>query len=485
VLTRTVYEHGRHVLAHIEWDETGRGNHYLCDVVGLLFAGAYLPGSPESDAWLAYGARRLIRETEDQFHVDGSNFEASTSYHRLSAETVVWATALLRGLPEDRAAALETGRSAILATTPGWNEEPDVPGRVGGETGWFPFPDWFDQRLSRMAAFTMAATRPDGRVVQVGDNDNGRLVKLEPAVRSASVGAAIAPAEEVLDHRHLVGAVGALLGRRDLTEFSGGETAEAALIRSLVAGNAADPAPGDEPSGATVTATGLAAFPDFGLFVRRTTQLYVAVRCGGIGQRGRGGHAHNDQLSIEVAARGVPFIVDPGTYVYTPLPDRRNQFRGTEFHNTLCLEDQEQASWPPGPGGLFMLSGDPRARVVEVSEQRFVGEHHGFGAVHRRTIAWADDGMDVVDRCRAPGEKLVSLHLDPGVEVGTGPDATSIVLASRGVSMSARAADGRWSVEPCLVSPAYGRLEESRRLLLRGAGEEISWRLAVGPPARE
>ncbi len=42
------------------------------------------------------------------------------------------------------------------------------------------------------------------------------------------------------------------------------------------------------------------AYPDFGIYVFRSRRLFLAVRCGAIGQRGRGGHAHNDQLAIEL-----------------------------------------------------------------------------------------------------------------------------------------------------------------------------------------
>src|SRR4029077_4232742 len=96
----------RFIIGNLEWDPEFRGNHYLADLVGLLFVAAYLPSTPETDAWLAFAATELIAEAQRQIHPDGSGFEASTCYHRLSVEMMVYAVAILDGLtPFERAAA--------------------------------------------------------------------------------------------------------------------------------------------------------------------------------------------------------------------------------------------------------------------------------------------------------------------------------------------------------------------------------------------
>ena len=40
---RSIYEHGLHIMKNLEWNEELRGNHYLSNIVGLLFVAAYLP----------------------------------------------------------------------------------------------------------------------------------------------------------------------------------------------------------------------------------------------------------------------------------------------------------------------------------------------------------------------------------------------------------------------------------------------------------
>ena len=115
VFSRSAFEHGSHIAANLEWSSRLRSNHYLADVVGLLFAAAYLPASTRTDAWLLFATRELLAEVQNQFLPDGGNFEGSTCYHRLSAEMATWGLALVLALPSDRLAAVFEPTPAVLA----------------------------------------------------------------------------------------------------------------------------------------------------------------------------------------------------------------------------------------------------------------------------------------------------------------------------------------------------------------------------------
>ena len=54
-----------------------------------------------------------------------------------------------------------------------------------------------------------------------------------------------------------------------------------------------------------------AAYRDAGLYVQRRGDAYLLVRCGTTGVGGQGWHAHNDQLSFELALGALPLVVDP------------------------------------------------------------------------------------------------------------------------------------------------------------------------------
>ncbi len=410
--------HGRHIAAHLEWHPEHRANHYLADVVGLVFIGAFLPRTEETDCWLAFGVRQLIAETERQFTDDGANFEASTNYHRLSAEMVAFASAVALGLDDDN-------RQALAAYDHRkWTRHPTLPpAPVPWTDDAGPFPQWYGARLRRMAEFTMHVTKPNGLVAQVGDTDNGRLFKLSPACDDAG-------SEIVLDHRALVAAVDGLTGGGDLTAFAGPDFAfEAVLISALAGGARLDGAAAsavgrtvDRPPAAPdhgadrITETvielpdpdvldGLeaVAYPDFGIYLWRSARFFLSVRCGAVGQNGRGGHAHNDQLAIELNVDGEDWLADPGSFTYTASPELRDAYRSVRAHAVPRLGDEEPARLDLGP---FRLEDRAKARCLGFDATHFHGVHFGYGVPVFRTVRIEAARIVVVDGYGAmgPGE---------------------------------------------------------------------------------
>jgi Heparinase II/III-like protein/Heparinase II/III N-terminus len=381
VIRRSVLEHGRHIAANPEWDPYLRGNHYLADVAALAILGSYVE-APEAGGWLERGATELGRELDLQFHEDGTNFEGSTSYHRLSAETAVYAVAAIMGAPGGRVR---------------------LPGNVG-------------DLLRRMAQFTAAVTGPGGFVAQVGDNDSGRFLQLVP----------VAP-EHSLDHRHLADAMAGLLGdavadgippgpdRSALRALAGGanlaptqaaaRTAPAQALR-IAGTKALDEVmeriaglPGASRATYRIAAPGtsltsrltLSAFPYGGYWVARSDRFHLVIRCGPVGQDGNGGHDHNDQLSFSIWLDGEPLIQDPGTYVYLPLLEERNRYRSAANHSGPLPDGPEPARLDIDPFSL----GDPRPGIcLAWCEEGFAGRHvDRLGREALEVIRW--DGGEI------------------------------------------------------------------------------------------
>ncbi len=387
-----ILAHGKHIMKNLEWHDVHRANHYLADIVGLLFVAAYLPCTDESNAWLTFSVEQMIREVERQFTPDGANFEASTSYHRLSTEMVIYGSALILGLPKDKKAMLRGKNS---------------------------FPDWYFERLERMAEFSMHVTKPNGRVAQIGDNDNGRFFKICPSFSKAG-GILV---EQHLDHRSTVAAVNGLIGRDDFEEFSGPEFAlETTVVSALAGGQKINSylepgaSPGAmavqikgginddlavlaqtfiEPVDATVL-IGLAVYgyPDFGLYIWRSDRFFMSVRCGPIGQNGNGGHAHNDQLAIELNIDGEDWIADPGTYLYTPSPIDRDMYRSVHAHASTKIGNEEPAKLDLG---LFRLEDKASARCLSFGPGGFTGMHSGYGVALHRRIDFQEGQLCITD----------------------------------------------------------------------------------------
>jgi hypothetical protein len=375
IFARSVLEHARHIRGNLEWDPDFRANHYLANIVGLLYGAAYLPLNDETDAWLTFAVQELHAEVLRQFGPDGAGFEASTAYHGLSAEMALYGTALALGLGEERSAT---------------------------------FSETCFSRLAAAAQFLRDVTKPNGRIAQVGDSDSGRFLKFFN--------------EKCLNHEHLLAAFGGLFG-----DANG--LPETAIVASL-AGNrkiAARPEERDLRLSSGFVPTGrvlldvefvlpeaglskdlrLAAYPDFGLYIWRSERLFLSVRCGPIGLNGRGAHAHNDQLAVELNIDGEDWVADPGSYLYTPLPERRDEYRSVKAHFAPRLGDKEPGNLKLG---LFWLGDEAKAEALRFDSDRFVGCHHGFGIPVYREVSQSAGKIrvrDIIDDGGADAQKIV------------------------------------------------------------------------------
>jgi hypothetical protein len=508
VLVRSVYEHGCHIANNLEYSPDFRANHYLADIVGLLFVAAYLPRTPETDAWLAFAVQELISETERQFLPDGAHFEASTSYHRLASEMVLYGTGIVLGLPKEKQQALADYDYRQHRVRPPLKQAPMRLYPLPGNGALSPFPPgWFD-RLAKMVEFSGNITRPDGRAPQIGDNDSGRFFKIRPRYRALTVAQAkelyfnlknhdgLADDqrywdEDHLDHRHLREAWDGLARRSGEREDSDASSIETRLMRSLVRGKGISPPAvvvqtSEKPHNAEHGATELGlraglslfAYPDFGLYVYKSKRLYLAVRCGGQSHDGRGGHAHNDQLSIELAIDGVPILIDPGTYCYTCSLERRYSFRSTAMHNTLCIPGKEQNPLLPGLFGAFRLPNRARGRVIEANLDTFIGEHFGFGTPHRRTIQIEPARIKIVDECENSSRKEIRLHFAPNDEVCETSEPGMIRLAIGKQEVTVGAPNAAWSKENYALSPGYGLSCPAVAAVFRTDASRIEWFVA-------
>ncbi|WP_017903426.1 heparinase II/III family protein [Pseudomonas asplenii] len=451
---RSVVAHGRHIVTHLEWFPHLRSNHYLANLAGLLFVAAYLPPSEESDAWLMLAANELGKEMFVQFQADGSNFEASTSYHRLSAELVLFPA----GLAHRVAARLQALSPASLhggldasgpGVLPAQRSEPATYTLQSAEAL---------RHLVRMGDFSRAITRPDGGVAQVGDNDSGRFFKLTPDRQHDE------PWGD--GHRVLIDCVAQLRQGVNTPPASLDGLILRALLGPLEQGQVGAP---EAPLPV------LCAFADFGLYVYRRPRLWLSLRCGSVGQLGNGGHAHNDQLSLEACFDGVPFIVDPGTYVYTALPEQRNALRSNRAHATLTAEPGEQNGWLAGVTGLFSLSRVAPTRVLRADEDGFVGEHDGFAATHRRAVAFIEGGFEVIDEHAGTGE--LAFPLAPQVQAQR--DGQDWLLVAGGRRVRLKISAGQSVLEIGTYSPAYGCKVESQVIRVRDVPALCVWSMRL------
>lgn len=413
-----IHEHAVHVLNNLELSEKSTNNHYLANIVGLLFCASYLERTHETDQWLAFSIQELISEVCKQFYEDGTNFEASTCYHRLSSELVIYSVALILGLSASKKQALAEYENKS------WKIEPKL--KLATEQEWninsanF-FPDWFIQRLYNAGLFIKDLTKYDGDIPQFGDNDSGRFLKFSPNgnfisnqeaeskylnlrnyVKTASLDLQDKYWDEnTLNHQTLLSAFYGLFRTDDFQNAQQKFPIEASVIMSLAKSKTLPKYiaklntftnsnisivdfknfpyrqktiiyPQQTLSKSLTENIKLKIYADFGVHIFRSDRLFLAVFAGQNGQNGLGGHAHNDKLSFELNIDNENLTLDPGTYLYTPLPEKRNKFRSTKMHNCPYIPNFEQNNWVSGKNGLFCMHNDSMCNLLSHRENQLI-----------------------------------------------------------------------------------------------------------------
>lgn len=407
---RALLKHGLFIYNNLENKYEVTSNHFLSNLVGLYYVGSVLRGLPETGEWLEFCRASLEREIEIQVLEDGADYESSVPYHRLVTELF-----------------LGTARLASLR----------------GE----PFSEAYRTRLRKMVHFLAATLRPDGLMPQIGDADDGRLHIFGYGwSRPQDPRHIFAPAALALDEPEWLIHAGPCGGW------------EAAWW-----GFDIDPSciqDGSPPETAEL-------FPDAGLAIFRRSGTYLIVTNGRVGTKGFGNHKHNDQLGFEFHAKGIPLVVDPGSFVYTADAAERNLFRSTAYHNTLSVDAEEQNELRPE--WLFRLfeRAHPEHLGFNVGSTwvEYRGQHVGYRRLkhpvsHERTFHLDIErpALYIRDRLEGAGTHFLRWHFHLAPEVSATQRAERIfVLNAGGQCFTIGTDEGPKGVlRDAWYSPSYG-----------------------------
>jgi hypothetical protein len=407
-----LYDHGVFIGDNLENMYEVTSNHFLSNLVGLLFLAGVFADLPQGAEWNTFARSALEHEMTVQVLPDGADYESSIPYHRLVTELFLGSVRLA-----------EHQRQPMSA-----------PCRA---------------RLRDMVAFLAALTRPDGLMPQVGDADDGRLHRFDN-------GGTASPQ----DGRHLFGPASIMFDQPAWMALAGDvgpwETAWWGL----------DPAATCAPQRRMEPAGRL--FPHAGIAVARSeTGHYLLVTNGIVGTNGFGNHKHNDQLSFEFHHGSTPLVVDPGSYVYTSDPDTRNLFRSTVYHNTVAIDGVEQNELRPD--FLFRLFETSNAETVSFEDGpegvEYVGRHHGYERLpepvsHERRFRFSKSTGEllIVDRFTGLGTHTFRwhFHLAPGISAERS-GVTTVLLQACGRRWPLVVPAGvDLAIEPAGYSPSYG-----------------------------
>jgi len=281
----SIIQHGHFIWRNIEYADI-RGNHYLADLVGLVYIGCYFHEYPESRKWLQFSTNKLEEEIFGQIHPDGVDHEGSLPYQQLVVELLLSAIILLK-------------KNGIVLSSEAM------------------------ARVENAVEFIMHYTKPDGKCPMFGDSDDGRL---HPFGK-----------QDVNDHRHLLSTAAVIFKRGDFKAAAGKFWEDSLWLLGVEGLHEFDALHEKEYRLSR-------AFDNGGFYVMQNVGNHMIIDCGNVGMAGRGGHGHIDRLSFELFLNGEQLICDTGCSSYAANKTERIAAISSKAHNLTIIKGIEMAA---------------------------------------------------------------------------------------------------------------------------------------------
>ena len=530
--SKSLLEHLIFICENLEWSNGIRGNHYIANIVGMLFLSAYLPTNEFTIKTLYFAIQELCNEILYQFNEDGSNFEASTCYHYFSTEILLFGLAMILSLKEEKVKELLKIKPCKFIKKKKINSLKKQHFFINEKFCTLDLKPYIYERINKIFDFSVNLLKNDGSVEQIGDNDSGFFANADiysffniiinqkksnnfkrieckeipptPLFQRGDNVISSLNYSQCIENSFPPFSKG---GRRDFFNSFNTLTPVYNIYNYF--------------KNIQLNIKPFFLYKDFGIFIKRTDKYFATIRCGNIGQKGKGGHSHNDQLSFTLNILGKDIIVDPGTFSYTGYPKMRNLLRSTAYHNTLSIDKFEQNEWAENnPDDLFWFKTDrTKAKAIEYSNDKFIGEHSGFGKPHRREIHFFEEYIEGTDICKIQGKKKASFHLSPQVviesshserseesrdlnektdchfECSEESHKSSLPLNLRfltsfrndkenvqnnngnDIEIILTFSNGDCIIEDYYFSPGYNQIKKSKRIVIEFDEEKLNWKL--------
>ncbi len=366
-----IYQHA-HFIRHYLSRHSSANNHLIGELTGLWVGCNVFDLGDEGETWAAQAKQELEAEAVKQVFEDGVNREQANYYHL-------------------------------------WVMEYLFLNRLVGERYGNPFSDTFCSRVVAMERFISALRPVGGTVPQIGDSDDGVVVRFEPQ-------------DPTDPYRDVCCAIRAVTGQG----CSGAKLPQKAFWYALMAGSEDE---GSAQAAEDHAAPGGLLFSDGGYAVLKGNGAHVIFDAGPLGYPSIAAHGHADANSLLLALNGRWWLVDPGTYCYHTQPDWRDYFRSTAAHNTVEINGHDQSQI----GGAFLWLQHSRQHLeglemtASFSRMSVAGSVTGYAdrsVRHQRrvTLVTEQRQLRVEDEIHADAVTAVRVffHFHPDVTLQTG-----------------------------------------------------------------
>ncbi len=206
-----------------------------------------------------------------------------------------------------------------------------------------------------------------------------------------------------------------------------------------------------------------------GYFGLRTEDLYFIIDAGAMGPAYLPGHAHGDIFSFELSLKGKRMIVDAGTFEYSQGA-KRDYARSTKAHNTVTLDDQDQAEF----WSAFRVARRAKVSLKDYQAKpegfSLTAQHEGFSrlkgqAIHERQVELDRKNIRIKDVIKKGEGQTVTarLLLHPDCYIKEDPEGYLITRDDASLRLKSKA---RISLEDATYYPDFGLEFATKQVVL-------------------
>ncbi|PKL79225.1 MAG: hypothetical protein CVV25_08635 [Ignavibacteriae bacterium HGW-Ignavibacteriae-4] len=219
---------------------------------------------------------------------------------------------------------------------------------------------------------------------------------------------------------------------------------------------------------------------NFGYIQKIYDKFDLIFKCGKLGQKGKGGHDHNDNLSYQLYIEKQPFIVDIGSFCYTSDFDQRNTFRSTRSHNALWIEGIEQNEFSNSKNDdMFWLDTDiskPNLKIIE--KDKLSGSIEYIGKIYNRSINVNSEVIAITDNYNSSLQKEINIYLFPDINVEF-VENNVYKLWNEKNKIYFETDATKISIDKYEFSPQYGIKQQSNKIVLLSSNNIITHKFRV------
>lgn len=433
-IDQLVYIHYHYLINHLSLFSSAN-NHLLAEILGVIIVSIFYDFNKNKSNLNKYW-EMLMREINNQIHLDGFNKEQSTCYHADSINIIVLVIILLR----DK----------------GYN-----------------IPKSILIKIRKMILFLSDLRINDSMFIDIGDNDNSEIIY--PYFTSN-----YNKYESIL--------IDGLL----LFNIKKTSSYEFDFKNYLLWGDDCfNKYLANYQKPISNKKNHCTLYSESGYYIFNISDSKLIFDVGDIGLEPLAAHGHSDLLHFTLYYKGIPFLIDTGTYQYHNRYKKwRDYFRSISAHNTISIDSLNHSQIK----GNMIWHLLPKAIIhdysINVNNPYCLASHNGFELQkkrikHYRNIAFKDNKYVITDKIQGKGNHTIDYYLqfNPDLKEIKFVNETELILLAKNNTCvkiknkhfdKAKIYYGEESIPLGWLSDEYDKINPTYCLLLKTEFPKIS-----------